>query len=614
MRIAYIVQYYPPHPGGLEQVAERQAQSAVKAGHAVSVTTFAVRGASRGTRDEAGVSVTRVRGWHVFDRRFGIPFCLGGVGLVRAVCRAVRTADIVHVHDVFYISSWVAYLAARWYRKPLVLTQHVAMVAYPSMFVMRVEEWVYAVWGMRLFHASEAIIVYNRIVADFLEERGVPTGKVIEVRNGIDTKRFTPASGAERAMYRRALGLPAEKPMVLFVGRLVPKKGYRELFDARSDAYELVFAGPGAVPGSWRLTPGVHVLGERTQEELLLLYRAADLFVAPSRGELFTLVMQEACACGLPVVTTDESAYAGYDIDRELVTFCEPTASALRTQLERLAGDRELRERMGTYARSIACRWFDWDTNVRRTLDLYEEVYARAQGPARVVVTTSWDDGHVLDLKLAEFLRRYGIRGTFYVAPENEEIAPNDRLSAAHVCSLAEEFEIGAHTLTHRHLTKLSDAEAWREIAGSKRALEALLGTPVASFCYPAGKYRARHARMVHDAGFYCARTVRRFTISSGTDRWRLATSVHTYDHWLDAWKLLWFVRFNVRAFLRLYRRWDLQAIALFNRVRERGGVFHLWGHSLELEYHDAWERLERVLRHIGGRTDVTYVTNRELV
>ena len=139
MRIAYIVQYYPPHSGGLEQVAKRQAQSAVAVGHTVSVTTFAVRGVCPGTCDEEGVSVTRVRGWHVFDRRFGIPFCIGGVGLVRAVCRAVRAADIVHVHDVFYLPSWVAYLAARWYRKPIVLTQHVAMVAYPNMFVMRVE-------------------------------------------------------------------------------------------------------------------------------------------------------------------------------------------------------------------------------------------------------------------------------------------------------------------------------------------------------------------------------------------------------------------------------------------------------------------------------------------
>lgn len=614
MRIAYIVQYYPPHPGGLEQVAQRQAQSAAAAGHTVSVTTFAVRGVCPGMRNEDGVSVTRVRGWHVFDRRFGIPFCIGGLGLVCAVYRAVRAADIVHVHDVFYMSSWVAYLAARWYQKPIMLTQHVAMVAYPNMFVMRVEEWVYAVWGSRIFHASAAIIVYNRIVADFLEERGVPASKVLEVRNGIDTRRFTPASPTERAMCRRALGLSGEKPLALFVGRLVPKKGYRELFDARSDTYDLVFAGPGAVPGLWRTTQGVHVLGERTQEELLLLYRAADLFVAPSRGELFTLVMQEACACGLPIVTTDELAYAAYDIDRERVALCEPTASALRAQLERLAADRKLRERMGAYARSLACRWFDWDANVRRTLELYDEVYARAREPARVVVTTSWDDGHVLDLKLAEFLRRYGIKGTFYVAPENEEIASDDRLSATHVRVLAEEFEIGAHTLTHRHLTTLSDTEAWREIAGSKQVLESILDTPVVSFCYPAGKYRARHVRIVRDAGFQCARTVRRFSLSAGTDRWQLHTSVHTYDHWLDAWKLLWFVRFNLRAFLRLYRRWDLQAMALFDRVREQGGVFHLWGHSLELECHDGWARLERVLRHIGGHADVAYIANRDLV
>ncbi len=54
-------------------------------------------------------------------------------------------------------------------------------------------------------------------------------------------------------------------------------------------------------------------------------------------------------------------------------------------------------------------------------------------------------------------------------------------------------------------------------------------------------------------------------------------------------------------------------AIALFDTVLETGGVFHLWGHSWELDGRRDWERLDRVLDYIAGRSDVRYVANGEL-
>lgn len=233
----------------------------------------------------------------------------------------------------------------------------------------------------------------------------------------------------------------------------------------------------------------------------------------------------------------------------------------------------------------------------------------------KVFVTTSWDDGHRLDLPLARLLKKYGLRGTFYISPNDHEIADHDRLCTEGIRELARDpnFEIGAHTLTHRWLTDLSDREAREEIVGSKRYLEDLIGAPVTSFCYPAGKYRAAHECMVREAGFQCARTVRRFARQSGENRYAEPTSIHAYDHWLDVWGLARFVRGNPFAFMRLYHRWDLQAMALFDRIREEGGVFHLWGHSHEVDRNGDLERLERVCRHIGGHADVTYVTNGEL-
>jgi hypothetical protein len=63
----------------------------------------------------------------------------------------------------------------------------------------------------------------------------------------------------------------------------------------------------------------------------------------------------------------------------------------------------------------------------------------------------------------------------------------------------------------------------------------------------------------------------------------------------------------------RWVRNWDDLAIDMFELIRARGGVFHLWGHSWEIDEQGDWDRLERVLRHVSGRQDVRYVTNGDL-
>ena len=67
----------------------------------------------------------------------------------------------------------------------------------------------------------------------------------------------------------------------------------------------------------------------------------------------------------------------------------------------------------------------------------------------KVMVTTSWDDGHELDAKLALELDNYGLTGTFYVSPQSAEMPSQKRIRGATLCDLAQRFEIGGHTLTH---------------------------------------------------------------------------------------------------------------------------------------------------------------------
>lgn len=232
----------------------------------------------------------------------------------------------------------------------------------------------------------------------------------------------------------------------------------------------------------------------------------------------------------------------------------------------------------------------------------------------KVYVTTSWDDGHIFDMNLAVLLRKYHLKGTFYIAPKNRNIPTQHRLSDEQIKELSREFEIGAHTMTHPDMLKIDDNSAEDEIRESKSYLENVIGRSVTSFCYPSGEYDKRHVRMVRDMQFAVARTVRRFSFSFRADRYQLPTSVHAYNHWSDAWQIALFSRFNPFLFIKYYRHWDDLAIAMYDHVAKNGGVFHLWGHSWEVDQNNDWKRLELVFRCISGKNDVFYVSNKEVV
>jgi glycosyltransferase involved in cell wall biosynthesis/peptidoglycan/xylan/chitin deacetylase (PgdA/CDA1 family) len=230
----------------------------------------------------------------------------------------------------------------------------------------------------------------------------------------------------------------------------------------------------------------------------------------------------------------------------------------------------------------------------------------------KVYVTTSWDDGHKLDIRLAALLHKYNLPATFYVSPNDREFAHSDLLSNEEVKQLSNDFEIGAHTMTHPRLTKISDAEAYDEIADSKKYLEAIIGKKILSFCYPGGNYKSRHARLTANAGFVYARTVQRHINDLRNSIFESGTSVNAYNHYQDLWKIARFAHFNpLKTYY--YFKWENLAKAMFDHVQTTGGVFHLWGHSWEIDAHGDWDKLENVFRYISHKKDCTYVTNGEL-
>src|SRR5438270_8057291 len=99
-------------------------------------------------------------------------------------------------------------------------------------------------------------------------------------------------------------------------------------------------------------------------------------------------------------------------------------------------------------------------------------------------ITTSWDDGHPLDFRVAELLAKYGLRGTFYVP----RTAETPTMNAIQLRELSCSFEVGAHTLHHIDLTGVSEQYAGQEIRACKAWLEDCTGQACSMFCPPKGK------------------------------------------------------------------------------------------------------------------------------
>jgi len=308
-----------------------------------------------------GYTMVRIMAWNPLEKRFGVPFPVWNPGAVRRLAGLMRRCDIVYVHDVYYVSSVLAAILARRYRRPLNITQHVGIVEHDKKFVKLAQKIVYGSAGRALWRWAETITVYNRIVEDFLHGHGVTSGKIRLTYNGIDTNYFRPGTGDEALLARQRYGLSPDVPIVLSVGRLVPKKGLQALLDARGPEYEIVHAGPGSIPGD---VPGVRFLGPLDRRELRDLYQACDLFAFPAVGEMLTLVMQEAMACGLPVVAAADEAYSRYDLDPVGIALVDPEPDRLRNAFLEILGDPARLEYMRKYSRWLAEDRFDWAKNV----------------------------------------------------------------------------------------------------------------------------------------------------------------------------------------------------------------------------------------------------------
>lgn len=375
MRILHLSKFYPPDPGGLEQVVAQLAEGAAARGHDVRVV--AATGSSW-LRDP-GKRVTEPPINGVVVVRLPTKGVLWSQPIARGYLSASRwPADVVYTHRPHPLADLAVMLGPR---RPLIVLHHSDVQRQKAAAAL------YRPLARRVARRAGATVVATRSHLGQAEDLGADgRRKAHVIPFGVDIKRFAP-----RAHPPRPVGFPPKErgPVGLFVGRLVSYKGLDVLLRAVAGSdLQVVIAGDGPLRLWLReeiarmgLDRQVWLAGVPTNKEIPGYYQAADYFVLPSTtpAEMFGIVLVEAMACATPVINTalptGVREVSAADVTGLMVS--PGDADALRGAMKRLASDDQLRARMGEAGRQRVEQEFSLEKMLDEHLRLCEELVKR---------------------------------------------------------------------------------------------------------------------------------------------------------------------------------------------------------------------------------------------
>lgn len=368
LTITIVVSYtYPFIGSGIGNVALQQAECLAKRKHRVTIVSSNVPETKKEfTRNT--VRFLKMNAWNFLYRlHVPVPLFLFNSQVVALIKRS----DIIHVHDLLYPSSFLAVLYAWFYKKPVVLTQHIPFISYPTAVLNAVQKLAFFTIGTFILSTSRKIIYFNSEVGTWLRKY---QKALVFLPNGVNTSFFHPVSPKTIPSLRKKYGLPLSRPIVTFVGRLVPKKGYDLIYAASDASYCTLFVGSGEVPEEMKKNPNVIFLGQRSPEELREIYQLSDLFLLPSRDEGFPLSVQEAMATGLPIIVSDLQCYDDLHLDRTLVRRIRPSVAEIRKTISDLLSHPQRMRQMKQYSLRTAQQGHTWEKHTDMLLQIYRKV------------------------------------------------------------------------------------------------------------------------------------------------------------------------------------------------------------------------------------------------
>lgn len=381
MRIMIVTDQYPPMIGGVPTVTHGLAVDFANREHQVWVVA-----PSYGTHDTRNVEdKVRVYRFSSFEwpayEGLRIPF-LPFVP-VRNLLKKIDP-DIIHIHSPIVLGN-IAQILAGGLRKPVIATNHYMPTNINNSLMSEplIGKYLSNITYSYLVHfcnRCEYVTAPTQTALNLLYEYGL-RAPAHPISNGIDLQKYAP--GARDLAVLKRFKLPTGQPLLLHVNRLSEEKRIDVLIDAMAkitSKAHLALVGTGPIGGELRaqverlhLQERISFLGFVQDEDLLLLRRAADLFVIPSEAELQSLATMEAMACGLPVIAANAWALPELVHPEENGFLFQPgNSNELAKCIDMLANDTAMKQRMGEESLRIISKH-----DRGKVLEEWEELYRR---------------------------------------------------------------------------------------------------------------------------------------------------------------------------------------------------------------------------------------------
>ncbi len=208
-------------------------------------------------------------------------------------------------------------------------------------------------------------------------------------------------------------------------------------------------------------------------------------------------------------------------------------------------------------------------------------------------LTMSYDDGTIADKRLVSIFNQYGIRGTFNL---NFGLMSEDnphRVSRSEVADLYKGHEVATHTAHHPTIARCPLSHVADEIIEDRKGLESLTGYVVRGHAYPNGSYSKEIETLFQDLGLAYGRVVSsnpNFELPTNPMEWQ-ATCHHNNPKLME-----------YGQYLADFQSWQYLKL------------MYVWGHSYEFNNNDNWHVIEDFCALMGGRDDIWYATNIEII
>ncbi len=375
MRVGLVIEQFDPRRGGAEQWTVQFAAALIARGHEVHVIARDF-GAQTG-----GIPIVR----HLLDK------VRCRVGFARAAEDAIRSLNLDIVHDmgccwhcdIFqphggsrHVAAHQNILSAPYWLQPFKRIVNSLSPRYRQFDALLQRQYA---------HDGRTVVALSRRVEnDLIRQHGVPNEHIRLVYNGVDTQRFSPRNRSQsRHSLRERLGIPDDTLMLLIVAHNFRLKGVPMLLEAMA-AWQhprpahLVVVG-GKRPQRYRraarrlgLAASATFVG--SVDDPAPYYAAADVYVHPTHYDPCSLVVLEALAAGLPVVTSHENGVSELIEDGQEGFILKKTCDSQEFlgRMSMLLDDNR-RAAMGQAARRLARR-HSFDRNVDELLAVYEEI------------------------------------------------------------------------------------------------------------------------------------------------------------------------------------------------------------------------------------------------